>query len=78
MPKVFYIDQNLIKVYYYNNIEVLYKNLIDIALMSNKCIKQSKKHDLVLKIAISSFKYYLPIFFLLYFYLLIDFLSQEI
>ncbi len=53
------IDENIIKVYNNKNIELFYQDHVDIAPESDKYINQSKKHYLVLEIAITSFKNYL-------------------
>lgn len=50
---VFSVDKNVIKIYYLEDQELLGKNFINIALKKSRCICQTKKHDLVLKIAIS-------------------------
>ena len=49
----FNVDEDVIKIYYYKNVEFFCQNLIDIALEYNWCIGQSKWHHLVLKMAIA-------------------------
>ena len=49
----FGIDKDIIKVHYYKNIELFYQNLIDVALERGRYVYQSKRHYLVLKIAIA-------------------------
>ena len=48
------IDEDVIKVYYHENVKLLYQDLVDITLKHGLCVGQSKKHDLVLKMAITS------------------------
>ncbi len=50
----FGVDKDIIKVHYYENIEVLCQDLINVALENGRCISQSKRHHLVLKMAIAS------------------------
>ena len=50
----FDIDKDIIKVYYYENIKLLCQDLIDVALEYDWYIGQSKKHHLVLEIAIAA------------------------
>ncbi len=57
----FGIDENVIKVYYHKNIELLYQDLINVALENGLCIDQSKKHHLVLEIAIAGPKGCFPL-----------------
>ncbi len=47
------IDEDIIEVYYYKNVELLFQDLIDIALECSRCVNQSKKHHLVLGMAIA-------------------------
>ena len=47
------VDEDVIKVYYYKNVELLHQDPIDIALERGWCIDQSKRHNLVLKVAIA-------------------------
>ena len=46
------IDEDVIKVHYHKNIELLCQDLVDIILEYGQCIGQSKKHNLVLEMAI--------------------------
>ena len=50
---IFDINEDVIEVYYHKNVELLYQNLIDIALKYSHCIDQSKKHYLVLKMLVT-------------------------
>ena len=52
----FGIDENIIKVYYHENVKLFCQDLIDIALKYGQCISQSKKHHPVLEIAIAAFE----------------------
>ena len=54
------VDEDVIKVYYHENVELLSQDLIDIALERGWCIGQSKRHDLVLKVAIAGLEGYCP------------------
>ena len=56
----FGIDKDVIEVHYHKNVKLLYQNLMNIALERGRYIGQSKKHHLVLKMAIASLKSYLP------------------
>ena len=49
----FDIDKNVIKIHYHKNIKLLCQNLVDIILECERYIGQSKRHDLVLKMAIT-------------------------
>ena len=58
------IDKDVIKVYYYENVEFFYQNLVNIVLERNRYIGQIKKHHLVLEMAItSSESHFLFVFF---------------
>ncbi len=54
----FGVDEDVIKVHYYENIKLLCQDLIDIALESGQYIGQSKRHHLVLEIAIAGLEGY--------------------
>ena len=49
----FDVDEDVIEVYYHKNVKFFCQNLINIALKRGQCIDQSKKHHLVLEIAIA-------------------------
>ncbi len=49
---VFGIDEDVIEVHYHENVDFLYQDLIDIALEHGRCVGQSKRHYLVLEMAI--------------------------
>ena len=57
---VFCIDEDVIKVHYYKNVELLYSDLIDIALEDGQCISQFKSHYLVFEMAIMAFESCFP------------------
>ena len=56
---VFGINKDVIKVHYYKNIELPYQDFINIALEHDQCIGQSKKHYLVLKMALAALESHL-------------------
>ena len=47
----FSIDENVIEVYYYENVKLFCQDLVDIALERSRYVSQSEKYHLVLKIA---------------------------
>ncbi len=49
----FGIDEDVIEVHYYENFGFLYQDLVDVTLECSQCISQSKRHDLLLKVAIA-------------------------
>ena len=50
------INEDVIKVHYYKNVKLFCQNLVDIVLERGRCVNQSKRHHLVLEIAIASFE----------------------
>ncbi len=48
----FGVDEDIIKVYYHKNVELLCQNLVDVALEHGRCVSQSKRHHLVPEMAI--------------------------
>ena len=50
---VFGIDEDIIQIYNDKDIEFFYKDLMDVALECCRSVGQSKKHHLILKVAIS-------------------------
>ncbi len=52
----FGIDENVIKIYYHKNVKFLCQDLVDITLKRGRCVGQSKRHDLVFKVAIAGFE----------------------
>ncbi len=49
----FSIDEDVIEIHYHEKVKLLCQDLIDIALKCDWCVGQSKRHDLVLKVAIA-------------------------
>ncbi len=49
----FGIDEDVIKVHYHKNVELLCEDLVDITLECDRCISQSKKHDLRFEVTIA-------------------------
>ncbi len=49
---VFNIDEDVIKVHYHKNVELLCQNLVDITLKRGRRIGQSKRHDLIFEMTI--------------------------
>ena len=47
------VDKNVIEVYYHKNVKLLFQDLVNIALECSRCIVQSKRHYLVLEIAVT-------------------------
>ena len=66
------IDEDVIEVYYYKNIEFLCQDLVDIALKRGWCVGQSKRHHLLLKMAIAGPEGYFPFIAFSDPYLMID------
>ncbi len=54
------VDKDVIKIHYHKNVKLLYQDLVDIALKHGRCVGQSKRYHLVLKIAILSLEGHLP------------------
>ena len=57
------IDKDVIQVYYHKNVELFCQNLIDINLKYGWYVSQSKRHNLVLKVAIVGLESCLPFVF---------------
>ncbi len=49
----FGINEDVIEIYYYKNVKLLCQDLIDVILKRGRCIGQSKRHNLVLEVAIA-------------------------
>ncbi len=49
----FGVDVDVIEIYNHKNVKLLCQNLVDIAVESGRCIGQSKRHYLVLEMAIA-------------------------
>ena len=56
----FGVDKDIIEVYYHKNIELLCQDLVDIILERGQCVDQSKRHHLVLKMAIAGSESHYP------------------
>ena len=69
---VFNVDEHIMEVYYYKNIELFCQDLIDIALKYSQCINQSKKHDLVFEIVIMASENHLQFITFLDFHLMVS------
>lgn len=66
------IDQDIIQIHYNENIALLSKNLIDVALETGQCVGKSKGHNLILEVIISSINDHFLLVTLLTFYLMIS------
>ena len=53
---IFSIDQDVVQVYNDKDIELLGQDLIDVTLKDSRSVRETKGHDLILKVAISSSK----------------------
>ncbi len=53
------VDKDVIEVHYHKNAELFCQDLVDIGLERGRCVGQSKKHHLVLKMAIVGFESHL-------------------
>ena len=51
---IFGVDDNIIEVHYHKNVKILCQDLVDIVLKCSRYIGQSKKHHLVLEMAIAA------------------------
>ncbi len=52
----FGIDEDIIEIYYHENVKLLCQDLIDVDLESDWCVSQSKRHHRVIKMAIAGFE----------------------
>ena len=52
----FDIDEDVIKVHYYKNIELFYQYFIDVALTHGQYIGQFERHYMILKMVIAALK----------------------
>ncbi len=46
------VDEDVIEIHYYKDVELLGQDLVDITLKHGQCVGQSERHDLVLEMAI--------------------------
>ncbi len=49
----FSVDEDVIKVHYHENIELLCQNLVDVTIKSAWYVGQSKRHHLILEMTIA-------------------------
>ena len=68
---VFSVDEDIIEVHYTKNFELFCQNLIDVTLKRGRYINQSKRHHLVLKMAIAGLENYFLFFAFLDPYLIV-------
>ncbi len=54
------IDEDVIEVHYDKNVKLLYQDLVNIALEYDWYVGQSKRHHLILEMAIPGLKGYIP------------------
>ncbi len=47
------VDEDIIEIHYYENVELLGQDLIEVTLEHGRYVGQSKRHDLVLEMAIA-------------------------
>ncbi len=57
------VDEDVIKVYYQEDVELLCQDLVDVTLTCDRCVGQSERHDLVLKMTIAGPEGRLPFVF---------------
>ncbi len=74
----FGVDEDVIEIHYYKNVKLLCQNLVDIALERGRCIEQSKKHNLVLEVAIAGPEGRLPFVAFPYLHSMIDISQIEL
>ncbi len=47
------VDEDVIEIHYYKDVELLDQDLVDVTLKHGRCIGQSERHDLVFEMAIA-------------------------
>ncbi len=47
------VDEDIIKIHYYEDVKFLGQDLVDVTLKRGRCVGQSKRHDLVLEMAVA-------------------------
>ncbi len=47
------VDENVIEIHYYKDVELLGQDLDDVTLKRSRCIGQSERHNLVLQMAVA-------------------------
>ena len=71
MTSLLNIDEDVIKIYYDKDVKLFGKNFIDITLKTSQSIRESKRNDLVLKMAVPGIKDSFLLVILLNFHLLV-------
>ncbi len=54
------VDENIIEIHYYEDVELLGQDLVDVTLKRGRCIGQSERHDLVFEMAVTGPEGHLP------------------
>ncbi len=54
------VDEDVIEIHYYKDVELLGQDLVDIALKRGRCVGQFERHNLVLKMAVAGPESRLP------------------
>ncbi len=49
----FSVDEDVIEIHYYKDVELFGQDLVDVTLKRGRCIGQSERYDLVLEMAIA-------------------------
>ncbi len=49
----FSVDEDVIEIYYYEDVELLGQDLVDVTLKRGRCVGQSERHNLVLEMAVA-------------------------
>ena len=78
LAKVFGIDQDIISICYNKDIKLLSKNLVDVALKIGGCVEKTKRHYLVLEVAISNVEGRLPFVTFSNSYLMVDIIEIQL
>ncbi len=55
------VDEDVIEIHYHENVELLCQDLVDVTLKRGRCVSQSKRHDLVLEMAVAGPEGRLPL-----------------
>ncbi len=50
----FGVDEDVIEEYYHNNVKLLSQGFVNVALKRDRCVGQSKRHDLIFEVAMAS------------------------
>ncbi len=54
------VDKDVIEIHYYEDVELIGQDFVDIALKRGQCVGQSERYDLVLEMAIANPESRLP------------------